>query len=69
MADPQSVLNKYRPQLLALPYVAGVALSNLNGETVLLVLLKRKPLPSEYLPPYLDGVRVVARITGTIQVA
>jgi hypothetical protein len=69
MADAQAVLNQYRSQLMALPYVTGVAVSNLAGENVILVLMSRKPLPSEYLPSYIDGVRVVTRITGTIQVA
>jgi len=67
MADAQAVLNRYRAQLMALPYVTGVAVSNLDNENVILVLMSRRPLPNEFLPSYLDGVRVVTRITGRIQ--
>lgn len=55
--------------LMSLPYVAGVASSEIDGEPVLLVMLKRTPTSSEYLPTYLDGVRVVTRIVGNIRAA
>lgn len=51
----------------ALPFVEGVGVSAIDGEHVLLVFINRKPLPSEWLPTYVDGVRVVPRLTGKFQ--
>ncbi len=63
----KAVLAAHRQGLLAVPCVLGVGTSIIDSEPVILVLLKRKPKPGEWLPSYLNGVRVVPRITGEIQ--
>jgi len=63
----KAVLAAQQGKLLQLPYVEGVAPTVLDGESAILVLLNRRPKAGEWLPTYLDGVRVVTRVTGAIQ--
>ncbi len=63
----RAAAQKYQGQLLSYPYVQGVYPSDLGGDGVIIVLLTRNLGSGEYLPTYLDGVRVVARVTGMIQ--
>lgn len=65
-AQARAVLAARRAELMALPYVEGVALTQLDGEACILVLLNRKPRPEEWLPSYLDGVRLITRVSGRI---
>lgn len=67
LAEAKAALARHREALLAVPCVLGVSTSVIEGEPVILVLLRRKPTPDEWLPSYLDSVRVVTRITGEIQ--
>jgi hypothetical protein len=65
IAQAEQVKQTYQGQLLALPYVGGVATSVLDGEPVLMVLLNRTPTATEpVIPTYLDGVRLVTRNVG-----
>lgn len=67
MNEAQQVLAENISRLRSNPSVAGVATSMLNGDAVILVQLRRRPDPSEWLPTYIGGVRVVARVVGDIQ--
>jgi len=64
--EAQKVLNVHRQELMAVPCVSGVGVSELNEEYVILLFLSRKPEPSEWVPTYIEGVRVVTRVTGNI---
>jgi len=63
----RQVLRKHKANLLARPYVSGVGVSKLNGEGVILILLERPLKKGESVPNYLNGVRCISRVTGTIQ--
>lgn len=60
----RQVLSIHRNELLSLPYVQSVSVSVLNGDAVILVFLTQA---GGSLPNYLDGVRVVPRVVGSIQ--
>jgi len=67
ISQVKAVLAARRDELLALPYVTGVGATVLDGEPAILVLMARRPTAQEWLPSYIDGVRIVTRLTGTIQ--
>jgi len=67
LEQAKNILNIYRDTLLSYPAVQSVSVSILNGEPIILVLLTRRLTAGEYLPNYLEGIRVVPRITGVIQ--
>lgn len=63
----RDVLARHRDELFSRPYVSSVAVSVLDGQAVIVVLLSRRLRAGEWLPTYLEGVRLVARVTGDIQ--
>lgn len=66
-AQAQAVRAKHEKELLAQPFVEMVGTTELDGDFAILVLLSRRPTAEEWLPTYLDGVRLVTRVTGKIQ--
>lgn len=67
LGQAQAVLARRKEELKSLPFVEMVGTTVIEGEPAILVMMSRRPEPEEWLPTYLDGVRVVARVTGKIQ--
>ena len=67
LAQARAVLAQRKAELLALRFVESVGITLLEGEPAILVLMNRRPTAKEWLPTYLDEVRIVARVTGVIQ--
>ena len=63
----KAVLNKYRSQIIGLPYVSSVSVSTIGSEAVIMVLLNRKPEPSEWMPAYIEQVPVRTKVVGVFQ--
>lgn len=68
LEQARAILASRRTELLALPYVQGVVLTVYEGENAILVLMNRRLLPGEaVLPTWLDGVRLITRVVGSMK--
>lgn len=65
LLQAQSIIRRYRQQLLQMPNVTGIAVSVQDGQHVIVLLLEKKPQPGD-LPLTLNGVAIRYRVVGRI---
>ena len=60
----REVLSANRSKFMSQDFVEGVSVSMIQGEPVILVSMNRRANSGDWLPNYINGVKVVGRETG-----